>query len=688
MVLEKMHVKNFRLLKDFEIYFNDKMSLIIGKNNCGKTSVLIILEKMLNDKFKISWNDIHIEYQKSLYYRIKNIDDNSPFESNTLEAVTMYLYIKYDENDSYENIQKFMMDLDVNNNMIILEFVCQITEDKIHTLNKIIKEKEIIDFTAFSKYLKKNFSSYFEIKKYSRGYDIEKKEITQEKSEELENKDIAKVIKIDGIRADRDVSNDDKNRVLSKLSEQYFIEMRKLLDDAKRSDINEIFDKLEDATRQADDTLNAAYNGTKGKNGIFSKIFRTIKEYGGVENNINLTVESSISNSNLIGSHTDFIYKYNGEYSLPETYNGLGYLNLIGILFEIETKLEIIKTNPADINILYIEEPEAHTHPQLQYIFISHIKEHIKEYNTDYANKKLNLQSIITSHSAHIVAKSNFDDIIYLKKQDNSVEAKNFSSLERKYNTEQDAFKFVKQYLTLDRCELFFADKAIFIEGDTERILMPAMMEKIDEDYKEKREKDNSLPNYTPLLSQKISIVEVGAYSHIFMPFFEFIGIKALIITDIDAVDKKNKKCIVTDGTNTSNASINKFFYNIDKSTINFIEYLLKLKSEDKVKNNIRIAYQIPESEGGYCARSFEDAFVLLNKEFIKENKESLHKYGYLKKFEENELDNPFDFSSKIDKKTAFASTLLYCDIIAEDKKIKWKVPKYIKEGLEWLQQD
>lgn len=687
MVLEKMHVKNFRLLKDFEIYFNDKMSLIIGKNNCGKTSVLIILEKMLNDKFKISWNDIHIGYQKSLYDRIKNIDDNSPFESNALEAVTMYLYIRYDDSDSYENIQKFIMDLDVNNNMIILEFVCQITENKVHALNKIIKEKKIRDFTSFSKYVKKNFSSYFEIKKYSRGYDIEKKEITQEKSEELENKDIAKVIKIDGIRADRDVSNDDKNRVLSKLSEQYFIEMRKLLDDAKRSDINDIFDKLEDATRQADDTLNAAYNGTKGKNGIFSKIFRTIKDYGGVENNINLTVESSISNSNLIGNHTDFIYKHNGEYSLPETYNGLGYLNLIGILFEIETKLEIIKTNPADINILYIEEPEAHTHPQLQYIFISHIKDHIKEYNTDYANKKLNLQTIITSHSAHIVAKSNFDDIIYLKKLDHSVEAKNFSSLERKYNTKQEAFKFVKQYLTLDRCELFFADKAIFIEGDTERILMPAMMEKIDEDYKEKREKDNSLPNYTPLLSQKISIVEVGAYSHIFMPFFEFIGIKALIITDIDAVDEKNKKCRVADATKTSNASINDFFKNIDKTKISFIEYLLKLKSEDKVKNNIRIAYQIPESDGGYCARSFEDAFVLLNKEFIKENKESLHKYGSLKKFEENELDNPFYFSSKIEKKTAFASTLLYYDIMAEDTN-KWKVPKYIKEGLEWLQQD
>jgi len=30
---------------------------------------------------------------------------------------------------------------------------------------------------------------------------------------------------------------------------------------------------------------------------------------------------------------------------------------------------------PADINLLFIEEPEAHTHPQLQYVFIKNIKE-------------------------------------------------------------------------------------------------------------------------------------------------------------------------------------------------------------------------------------------------------------------------------------------------------------------------
>ena len=54
MVLKEIVVENFRLLKNFKLEFKDELSLIIGKNNCGKTSVLIILDKMLNSS-EIVW---------------------------------------------------------------------------------------------------------------------------------------------------------------------------------------------------------------------------------------------------------------------------------------------------------------------------------------------------------------------------------------------------------------------------------------------------------------------------------------------------------------------------------------------------------------------------------------------------------------------------------------------------------
>lgn len=689
MNLKNMKVKNFRLLKNFELEFKDELSLVIGKNNCGKTSALIILDKMLNSS-KVMWEDINLEWQKDLYEKIIKFDISGQEEVVSLEAINLQLFIEYNDNDSYTNIQKFMMDLNPDNNTIVLEFISLIPIKKIIELKDILNEKKIEDFITFSKYISKNFANFFEVKKYSRGFDVELNQITQDRSEEIDNKDIQKVIKVSGIRADRAVSNDDRNHVLSSLTGKYFSSYK-----AAKNKSELVFTKLEEKLEEADKELYKIYNGEKSESGeaidgIFSGVIDVIKTYGGAENGIDLAIESSISEKNLLSDNTNLSYRQGGDCSLPETYNGLGYLNLIGILFEIETKIQELFEQPADINLLYIEEPEAHTHPQLQYIFIRNIKSHIKTHRKKWLEEKnKQLQLLITSHSSHIVSECNFDDIIYLKKDGNAVAAKSFNSLKEQYNGDKEkGFKFVKQYLTLNRSELFFTDKAICIEGDTERILMPMMMHKID--YKEK-----SVGEAIPLLSQNISIIEVGAHSHIFVPLFEFLGIKVLIITDIDAANKNDNgryvKSHPKDAKYTSNASIKDFFKGtgLDGSDNQFKE-LLEKKPDDKIKNNIRIAYQIPEADGEYQASSFEDAFIALNKDFILKNKEGLYKYGALKNFEEVDIEREFyEFAlNKVEKKSAFASSLLYFDDEDGDDDDKWIVPHYIEEGLLWIQKN
>ena len=687
MILKKMKVKNFRLLKNFELDFKDELSLVVGKNNCGKTSALIILDKMLNSS-KVMWEDINLECQKDLYKKIMDFDMSEQEKVESLEAVNLQLFIEYSDNDSYTNIQKFMMDLNPDNNTIVLEFISLIPIKKIIELKEIINEKKLEDFISFSKFVSKNFSNFFETKKYSRGFDAELNQITQDRSEEIDNKDIQKVIKVAGIRADRAVSNDDRNHVLSGLTGKYFSSYK-----AAKDESESVFTRLEEKLDEADKELYKIYNGEKSESGesiegIFSGVIDVIKTYGGAENGIDIAIESSISEKNLLSDNTNLSYRQGGDCSLPETYNGLGYLNLIGILFEIETKIQELFEQPADINLLYIEEPEAHTHPQLQYIFIRNIKSHIKAHRKKLLeDKNKQLQILITSHSSHIVSECNFDDIIYLKKNGNTVIAKNFNSLKEEYGgDEQKGFKFVKQYLTINRSELFFADKAICIEGDTERILMPMMMHKIDN--KEKPKAD-----LIPLLSQNISVIEVGAHSHIFIPLFEFLGIKVLIITDIDAANKNDNgryvKSHPKEAKYTSNASIKDFFKDtcLDESNNEFEELLEKIP-EDKIKNNIRIAYQIPETDGEYQASSFEDAFIALNKDFILKNKEGLCEYGALKDFSNDEIENGdyYNFAlNNVKKKSAFASNLLYFDDENGEEDEKWAVPHYIEEGLLWI---
>ena len=74
MKIEKIKVENFRSLKNFEIELEETMSLIVGKNNTGKTSVIEILNKLINKSGGIESDDFNIDYVKELE---KNIDRKS-----------------------------------------------------------------------------------------------------------------------------------------------------------------------------------------------------------------------------------------------------------------------------------------------------------------------------------------------------------------------------------------------------------------------------------------------------------------------------------------------------------------------------------------------------------------------------------------------------------------------------------
>ena len=48
MKIKEIIVENFRLLKEFQLELEDDLSLLIGKINVGKTSLLFVVDKFLN----------------------------------------------------------------------------------------------------------------------------------------------------------------------------------------------------------------------------------------------------------------------------------------------------------------------------------------------------------------------------------------------------------------------------------------------------------------------------------------------------------------------------------------------------------------------------------------------------------------------------------------------------------------
>jgi len=676
MKIKKIAIKNFRSLKDTVVDIEDNLSLIIGKNNCGKTSFLRILDKFIGSgagKKKFSFDDFNIDLKD----QIKSLIENNSSQGETLPfiGISLKVFIEYDDTDDLSNIgNKVIMDLDPENTTVVLAFDYSISEDgfekleteyKMHCDKKKDKKKDLFS------YLNDKHTNYFTLSRKSIQYDLKTKKENDDVFTNLDKEKISidKIISFKLIDAKRGVSNKDTEKTLSSQSAKIYKKLESSNDDES------IADTLKDELSETDEKLDKIYKG------LFEGVIEDVKKFGGIkENESEIKIISSLQHKNILEENTTVMYKSpSSDHSLPEHHNGLGYMNLISMIFEIKILLHEFQKEkdekPADINLLFIEEPEVHTHPQMQYIFIKNIKKLLEEGKKGNDGKDINLQTVISTHSSHIVSESYFEDIKYFKKEASGITSKNLSSLREEYGNGNGYYKFLKQYLTLHKAELFFADKAIFIEGATERILLPAMMKKLDQEDE----------NITPLLSQNISIIDIGGrHFQIFEKFINFIGIKTLIITDIDSVEAGNKKCPVVDGIKTDNSTINNFFSDVDFTTLKELKFYQKHFSFkdglccDK-DGNLCCVYQIEEDK--YYARSFEDAFIHINGDFITDDFESLPKKKNSK--------NAYELANAIQKKPSFAMDILLNSKDSGGKKFSnWETPTYIVEGLKWLKQD
>lgn len=692
----KIKIENYRLLKSFSVDLEKDLSLVIGKNNTGKTSILSILDKFLShsDRNKFSFDDFNIDFKKELKAKIEAEEAILEGDYKGL-GIRLRLFIEYTETDNLSNVSRVMMDLDPDNNVIVLDFEYSIDFTKYSRIRKEYREFEAKENEK--KKTKQNYSirnaydflrlhqaDYFRINKRSLAYDPATKQASEDLSIDLDTEKISitDIINFKYISAKRDVANKEVDKTLSGQTSRIY--RRTEASDEQSKAVEDFKDKLS----ETDTHLSGIYKT------LFDGIVKKVRDFGGVKiNESEIEIISTLQHRELLEGNTTVVYKHDADNHLPEHYNGLGYMNLISMIFEIEILVNEFKREkdkkPADINLLFIEEPEAHTHPQMQYVFIKNIKKLLTEGIKREDGEHRDLQYIISTHSACIVADSDFDGIKYLKRENGSgVIAKNLKDLKNEYTVETKQYQFLKQYLTISRAEIFFADKAILIEGDTERILIPTLMRKVDKEEENKYAASGEQDEHLPLLSQNISVIEVGAYSQIFERFIDFLGVKALVITDLDAVDGDGKKCEVAVGVDYSNEAIKFFFNSPSLNDLKGFTFSSKLFNKvggiwkNQADGKLSIVYQTEEI--GYNARSFEDAFIHINKDYVNDNKDSFRGLQNKVHFE-NGL-GAYELAEKcIKKKTHFALDILYH---SNEKLSNWTIPAYIKEGLLWLKKD
>ena len=667
MRITKISVRNFRILQDSTLDFDRELCLLLGRNNTGKTSFMVLIEKFLKTG-DFNFNDFSLNLRKKLFAFDETTDVNE-------FAIQLIMTIEYDENDNLCHLSEFILDLDPECKTVNLLFECSIKKDKL--LEGINSRGSM----PLDKYITNHIKECLEKKVYTFNSIEDLKTENRYKLIEKEFKDVEKLIDFEIIHVKRSVASSEENngsKVLSKLTTDYF--------NHSNTNAPDKFETINALISEMDDKLGGSYET------FFNNFLSNAKEFLSMNN---LRVVSNLKAKEIVKDSSEVVY---GDLTqrLPEHLNGLGHMNILFLLLSIEIKKESFKANNKDIKLLLIEEPEAHTHPQIQYIFAQKIEEILKEVP--------GMQTIISTHSPHIVSNHPFENIRYmsLKKGEDgdNVEIKNFyNELSKKYVGEEKEFSFLTQYLSVQSSELFFADKAIFIEGISEGILIDYFSNQYDikrklEESKKEEEDAEYKSNYIPLSAQNITVIQAGVNAKAFRHFVEFLQIPTLIITDIDTVYQKvgAKKttypaCSVSDPEccNTSNATI-KYYYGAPEfiygcsTHITWLENIKK-HSQKCISDFVNVSYQCEEDE--YYPRSFEDAFINVNLATLKKHQGQL--LGLKNKDEIDTNDNIYDLTQKIiDKKSDFASSLLY--VAYTDKSVEWTTPKYIWEGLEWLQ--
>jgi putative ATP-dependent endonuclease of OLD family len=134
MKIVNAYIENYRLLQSFNLDLEDKLSLVIGKNNCGKTSLLSVLEKFLSSdahQAEFAFDDFNIEFQQQIkaFVETDHLQElPDPF------GIVLKLYIQYEESDDLSNISQLMLDLDPDVNKIILSFEYSLSTEKLMLL--------------------------------------------------------------------------------------------------------------------------------------------------------------------------------------------------------------------------------------------------------------------------------------------------------------------------------------------------------------------------------------------------------------------------------------------------------------------------------------------------------------------------------------------------------------------------
>lgn len=745
-------IKNFRKLKSCRVELAEDSTIFVGANNSGKTSAMDALIMFLkkSKRKELSTTDITL----SNWEAINQIGDDWITESEkettntakpdlTLNAWRQQLpmldvWLKVEESQIHY-VSHILPTLDWDGGLLGVRLVLEPKDtEKLFKayINSYLAAKktiaarksESVDVTtrltlwpsSMRDFLDRKLQDFFEVNAYVLNPSLVNETEAQpftDLMDALDGDPFDGLFKIDIINAQRGFSDPNagegkknSDRRLSAQLRSYFNEHLDPNDLPDESDLDAL-EAIENAKTAFNQKLKSSFSSAIGE-------LEGLNYPGFSDPQILLSSEVNP----LEGLNHDSAVQFKvirsddplgDDFCLPEKYNGLGYQNLISMIFNLirfrdewmrigkAGKREDSSNKPIEpLHLMLIEEPEAHLHAQVQQVFIKKAFSVLRNHPDLGKNQHFSTQMVVSTHSSHIAHETDFTGLRYFRRNhlvsefdmpsafivnmsatfgEDRKKIKAETTLEAQEQERLATAKFATRYLKTTHCDLFFADAAILVEGPAERMLVP-----------------HFIRYYYPELDRSyISLLEIGgSHAHRLRPLIEALGIPTLVITDLDSIQNKSTskaRPAIDQSLRTGNDTLKNW-----APAKTSLDDILSAPDDQKIANNgkVRVAYpcrvsvQFNESdsvEEDAIPYTFEDALVLANLEKFRNMSGTT---GLIKKMVEAVKQPTLDAAcqsmfgalDKNAKKAEMALELLY--LVEPDS---LEPPKYIVEGLDWL---
>lgn len=539
MHLSKIRLQNFRRLTDAKIDLDEEISIFVGANNSGKTSVAQAMHLFLaGDRNRFSFHDI----SASKWSQVDTFQNGE--EGAELPEIILDLWFQVNEADLHRVIDLLpSLDWQGTHVGVRIAFAPQNAEETRQRFQTRYQEAQeasanvqvpegAAPYVAPPRHLREFLEGELHREYELRYYVLDVAQFSEsfEQNEGYQPQELLReqgrtgrdivsaLLKVDFLHAQRhlsDTSGGSRAEELSRHLSRYYA--RNL---QRHADDHNALHALAVSEDQLNQHLARVFEETLGR---LSQL-----GYPGLSNP-RLMIKSALDPATVMnsqdGAHVHYALDVaNDDLTLPDKYNGLGFKNLIYMvveLLDLHSQWLAIEEDRQPLHLVFVEEPEAHLHAQLQQVFVNKILDILSDEADDPEN--YSTQIVLTTHSPHILYERGFTPIRYFRRESTGVgqssEVLNLSEFYQ--NKAGESGDFLVRYLKLTHCDLFFADAAVLVEGNVERLLMPQMIKKCAQG----------------LESRYLSVLEIGgAFGHQFRSLIEFLGIATLIITDLDSV--------------------------------------------------------------------------------------------------------------------------------------------------------